>query len=345
MILRKSALLCFRTNNCQCRSISMSLRKLSEEKSSAVGHVAKGNLPSREYFQQLTDRNFIEEQLVRSGRKPFEVMLEKPIVVKHFFISELESEEFKFPEVLAQSDYDQWKKMNEDIAQHLPKPNEVIGADQLNALKKLNLFGYNVPKEFGGQNRSVTELSLASETENQNIAVAITLNAHRLVCETIKQNCTTAQCAKYLPKLASGELIATTAFQEWNSIEQTDFNTRAEYDDEYDEWCLSGLFISKINRVLFRVINCILFSGTKSFVNNATNANLLLVLAQTRVADQQGDMKDSLTLFLVDKSTPGVEIHQEDKKIGLESIPQSTVTFNDVVIPKGKQTKYLRICI
>lgn len=253
MILRKSALLCVRTNICQCRPISMSLRKFSDEKSVAHRMFDKGDLPSRELFQQLTDKSFIEEQLAQSGRKPFEMMLEKPIVVKNFFISEIESEEIKYPEVLAQSDFDMWTQKNEQIAQNLPKPNETIGIDQMNALKKLNLFGYNVPKEFGGQNLSHTEIRLASETENQNITVALALNAHRLVCETIKNNCTKAQCSKYLPKLASGELIATTAFQEWNSLDQSGFNTRAECDDDNDEWCLNGMCTHSINFYVFAI--------------------------------------------------------------------------------------------
>lgn len=342
MILRKSGLLCVRTNIGQCRSISMSWPKSNGEKSSAGQILGKGKLPSREYFQQLTEKSFMEEQFIRSGRKPFEVMLEKPIVVKNFFVSEIESEEIKYPEMLSPSDFDKWKKTNEQISKHLPKPNEFIGNDQLNALKKFNLFGYNVPKEFGGQNCSHTELSVASETENENIAIAIALNGHRLVCETIKQNCTIAQCEKYLPLLASGEFIATTAFQECNSIEQTGFNTRAEYDDDYSEWCLNGMS-AVVCCLWFCLIRWNLFSGTKSFVANAPNANLFLVLAQTIVSDRQGDMKDSLTLFLVDKSMPGIEIHKEDKTIGLNNALQSKVTFNDIVIPKGKQTKYSRM--
>lgn len=55
--------------------------------------------------------------------------------------------------------------------------------------------------------------------------------------------------------------------------------------------------------------------------------------------DRQGDIKDSLTLFLVDKSMPGIEIHEEDKTIGLTNMYQSKVTFNNVLISKGKQTK------
>lgn len=211
-----------------------------------MGPFKAKDLPSRKLFQQLTEKDHLDERLTRSGRKPFELMQEKPIVVKKFFISEIESEEFKYPELLSHNDLDRWKKTNEKISKCLPKPDETIEIDQIDALRKLNLWGYNVPKEFGGQNYTHTELSLANETEIQNIGIAIALNAHRLVCEAITINGNNEQLTKYLPKLANGEFIATTAFQEWNSVEQTGLNTRAEYDEENENWCLNGTIVYRL---------------------------------------------------------------------------------------------------
>lgn len=76
-------------------------------------------------------------------------------------------------------------------------------------------------------------------------------------------------------------------------------------------------------------------AGTKSFVINANGANLFLVLAQTQIRDRLGDAKDSLTLFLVDSSLPGVHIHENDKKIGASNLGQAKVTFKDVILKKG----------
>lgn len=229
MILRRGVLSCVRTHFCRCRSISMSSPKANED---------RRNLPSRKLFIDLTERAYIDEQLSHSGRKPFEVMLEKPIIVKNFFVAELESEEIKYPQVLTKQQLDQRKANNENIAKHLTK--DIVTGDQLDSLKKLHLFGYNVPKEFDGLDYSFTERSLAGEVEAQNIALALALNAHRLVCMAICEHGTNEQCVKYLSKLATGDAIGTVAFQEWNKIEKQGLNTKAEYEEDDEQWVLNG---------------------------------------------------------------------------------------------------------
>ena len=79
-------------------------------------------------------------------------------------------------------------------------------------------------------------------------------------------------------------------------------------------------------------------SGEKNYVINSSQANVLLVFAQTRTRDKLGDSGDSVTAFLVDASDPGVTICANDKTIGCEGLNQSTVKFNDVVVPGGLQT-------
>lgn len=230
MILRRGALLCVRTNYCRCRLISMSPSMTNENRK---------NLPSRELFVNLTERRYIDEQLTRSGRKPFEVMLEKPIVVKNFFISEIESEEMKYPEVLSKQQLDEWKVKNSQIAEQLTK--SINTNEQIASLKQMNLFGYNISNEFGGQNYSYTERALTSEVETQNLAIGLLLNTHRLVCMAISEHGTVKQCKKYLPKLANGDLIGTIAFQESKNLDELELNTKAEYDDDNGQWCLNGI--------------------------------------------------------------------------------------------------------
>lgn len=78
------------------------------------------------------------------------------------------------------------------------------------------------------------------------------------------------------------------------------------------------------------------FVGTKSFVINANVANLFLVLAETQVSDRLGDKNNALTIFLVDSSLPGVNIHPTENKIGLLDSNQARVTFKNVILKKGK---------
>lgn len=77
------------------------------------------------------------------------------------------------------------------------------------------------------------------------------------------------------------------------------------------------------------------FPGTKSFVFNAPKSNLLMVLAETKTSDRKGDMSNSMTIFLVDSSAPGVTIHKKDNTIGCNELYQSKVSFKNVVLQPG----------
>lgn len=56
-------------------------------------------------------------------------------------------------------------------------------------------------------------------------------------------------------------------------------------------------------------------------------------MAKTQVTDRQGDRANTLTIFLVDSSSPGLKVHENDDTIGYAN--QAKVTFRDVLIPDG----------
>lgn len=232
MVLRKVVISCIRTNICGCRSISLSSFRHSE---------GRKHLPSRKLFVDLTEKAYLDEKLSRSGRRPFEVMVEKPIVVKNFFVAAIDGEVVEYPNTIPKDLVDHWQKKSVQISEYFKASVKNNAADfDVDALKKLDVFGYNVPKVFAGQGYSNTYRTLVSENEAQNFAVAHALNAHRLVCFLISEHGTTEQYEKYLPKLAKGEQVGTIAFQEWNRGNQRELNTRAEYDDDDRQWCLNG---------------------------------------------------------------------------------------------------------
>lgn len=236
MISRRNVLTCIRTKiHHQCRLISMSAPKSSDDRK---------QLPSRKLFQDLTEKAYIDEQLTQSGRKPFEAMVEKPIIVKNFFISEIKSEEIIFPQMISMNKFNEWIATNSQIANSLTNINST---NTLDTLKKLNVFGYMIPKMFGGLGCTHTECALAAETETQNVTTSMILNTHRLVSMILCEHGNDEQCKNYLPKLATGQLIGTIAFQEWNEFDAIDCKTRAEYDDDEEQWCLNGIF----DRILF----------------------------------------------------------------------------------------------
>lgn len=242
MILRRGLFPFIHRKLCSCRSISVNAFKLNEDR--------RKNLPSRKLFESLTERKYMEEQLSRSGRRPFEVMVENPIVVKCFFVSNIEDEDIIYPEVVSISEIENWKKTNAKISEYFSKNIKYSGKGfsptVYKAFKKLNLFNYNVPKAFGGQELSYTHQIFRSEIETQNIDAAMALSSHRLFGNAIIEIGTDEQCNELLPKLATGELIGTLAFKEWNNANKVGLNTQAEYDEEEEQWCLNGMYFHTI---------------------------------------------------------------------------------------------------
>lgn len=254
------------------------------------------------------------DEMFNKDRRAIEPLIEDPIVVKKFFISEVDSEQMLYPEVISKDELDRIFQINDDVAEFMDKnvqfDDKGISQSTDEALKQKGMYGYNVPKEFGGYEHTCTETILAGEAESRKIDVAMVLNAHRLVCEAINEYGTGEQRAKYLPSLARGDLIATTAFHEWNRDDIAANQSTAIYDGDKRQWCLNG---------------------TKSFVVNAAKSNLFLITALV----PQSSKTDSLSVFIVDGNLPGISVHKKDETVGFRDVYQASVSFKDVCLSEG----------
>lgn len=77
-------------------------------------------------------------------------------------------------------------------------------------------------------------------------------------------------------------------------------------------------------------------NGKKSFVINAKNADLFLVLAGTKILDKCGDKTDAVTAFLIENDMSGVEIKESEATLGCNGVQQCEITFNNVELGHGK---------
>lgn len=260
------------------------------------------------------------DDLFIKKRYAIQPLIEDPIIVKKFFVSEISGEQMLYPEVLSNHEFERLNRLNKDVSDYVETELQFDGngitANDHDKFKQMGLYGYNVPNEFGGAGYTYTETILASEPEAQNIAAAMIMNAHRLVCYAINEYGIDEQKSKYLSKLASGELVATTAFQEWNKDDIVMSKTVAQYDANQKEWRLNG---------------------KKSFVVNAAKSKLFIVSAMV----PQSGKEDSLSIFLVDGDLPGVTVHKRDITLGHTDVYQSDVSFVDVNLPEGTTDKHL----
>ncbi|XP_037026659.1 acyl-CoA dehydrogenase, short-chain specific-like [Bradysia coprophila] len=155
----------------------------------------------------------------------------------------------------------------------------MIPWEVVDGLRNLDAFGTDVPRDRGGQDYLVTENCLRNESEAVDVNVVRTLNAHRLVTQTLTECGTEAQKAKFLPLLAKGDIFGTVAIIETDLPANGFLNTTAVTSLRGGEWTLNG---------------------KKSFVINGKSADLFLVLAGTKILDKVGDKVDSITAFLIE---------------------------------------------
>ncbi|NQV21104.1 MAG: acyl-CoA dehydrogenase family protein, partial [Rhodospirillales bacterium] len=119
---------------------------------------------------------------------------------------------------------------------------------------------------------------------------------------------TDAQKEKYLPRLATGELISSFALTEPEAgSDAGSLRTMARKDgDDY-------------------VLN-----GTKRFITNAMFADVFTVMARTD-PDQPG--AKGVSSFLVDRDTPGLTVGKSERKMGQQGAHISDVIFDDCRVP------------
>jgi len=135
---------------------------------------------------------------------------------------------------------------------------------------------------------------------------------------------TTEQKQKYLPKLASGEMISSFALTEPSSgSDSAALKTRAEKQGDH-----------------------YILNGSKRFITNAPHAGLFTVYART---DQSKPGANGISAFLVERDSPGLSLGAIDKKMGQSGSVTCDVIFENCRIPAsallGKENQGFKIAM
>jgi len=181
-------------------------------------------------------------------------------------------------------------------------------AELVKRLGEQDLMGISVPEEFGGLGLSTrTQLIAIEEVARTDAALASIYTAHYLGLEPILVGGTEEQKSRWLPRLASGELLAGFALTEPDAgSDIASMRTTARRED--DGWHLSG---------------------SKTYISNAKEADLVVAFAKT---DPSAGFR-GITAFVLPQGTPGVSYSEPQDKLGIRSAPTYTVYLDDVVLP------------
>src|SRR5213083_328783 len=176
-------------------------------------------------------------------------------------------------------------------------------------LGPLGFVGVLVPEEYGGAGLDYVSYALIVEEVNRGDAsVGITMWAHNSLCTNhVNLFASPEQKAKWLPRLASGEVLGAWGLTEPGSgSDAAALITRAERrGGEY-------------------VLN-----WSKAFITNASVGQTAVVMART---DPTKGAK-GISAFVLEKGTPGFRAGTPYRKLGLHASDTAELIFEDARVP------------
>ena len=216
------------------------------------------------------------------------------------------------------------EKRLKDIAEKLDA--EATMPDELLAeTGELGYFGLLAPDQYGGLEVDTLSYGLVIEEISRKCAgLAITASVHNsLATQAIDIYGTDEQKEKYLPKLASGEIIGSYSLSEPNSgTDAGSLKTTAVLDGDH-----------------------YILNGTKSWVTSAKWAKIFLVFVLTNPeAGSKG-----ISCLLIEPGTEGMSLGAPEKKMGLKCSDTRELSFIDAKVPKanllGEENKGFKIAL
>lgn len=181
--------------------------------------------------------------------------------------------------------------------------------EQINKIKELGLMGIMVPEEYGGFNASKKSYVITIEEISKwcaTTALVYFTQTHGLLPVCLFGN--EEQKMKYLPRVASGEILTAFAVTEPNA----------------------GSDIVNMRTTAKRVDGGYVLNGNKIFITTGDKADLITVFAMTdRSKKYQG-----MSAFLVEKSNPGLKVGTIEKKMGVRGSSTAELFFDDCFVPE-----------
>jgi acyl-CoA dehydrogenase len=209
----------------------------------------------------------------------------------------------------------------------VPREQEIVDRDQVpddlrDQAKKMGLFGYAIPQEWGGLGLNLMQdVELAMELGYSSLALRSMFGTNNGIAGQVLVGFgTDEQKARWLEAMASGDVVASFALTEPGAGSNPaglktkavrDKSARGEKARDEKGWVISG---------------------QKRFITNAPVADLFVVFARTRPADDNGP---GIAVFLVPADTAGVEVGAKDAKMGQEGAWTADVSFTDVRVGTG----------
>jgi acyl-CoA dehydrogenase len=195
-------------------------------------------------------------------------------------------------------------------AEDIVAETDEIPEELVRDMKAIGLFGLTIPESYGGLGLTMEEESLVMFEMGKTSPAFRSLfgTTVGIGSQGILMDGSAEQKEKYLPRLATGEIIASFALTEPEAgSDAASLRTSAVRDgDNY-------------------IVN-----GTKRFITNAPHAGIFTLMARTNPQDKGAG---GVSAFIVEAGTPGITIGKHDRKMGHRGSHTADVIFENCRVP------------
>jgi alkylation response protein AidB-like acyl-CoA dehydrogenase len=192
----------------------------------------------------------------------------------------------------------------------------------------MGLLQLRLPEEYGGPGANLTTVCVAAE-EIARVSEAIALisgqNGIGLIMPLLHSG-TEEQRRRFFPEVAKGRLLTAVAITEPQAGSDVGgMRTRARRDGN----------------------SAYVLNGQKCFITFGAVADYVTVFAKTGEGDAHGT--HDITAFIVDSKSPGFSVGKNERKMGLNGVPDASLYFDNVRVPVenriGEEGDGFRICM
>jgi len=192
--------------------------------------------------------------------------------------------------------------MEWDESQHFP-------VEVFKKAGELGFMGVLVPEELGGSGLSYFEyVTIIDEISQIDPSIGLSIAAHNSLCTNhILSFGNEEQKKRWIPKLASGEVIGAWGLTEHNTgSDAGSMSTTAVRDG--DDWIVNG---------------------AKNFITHAISGDIAVVMTRT---GEKGE-KNNATAFVFEKGMEGFSSGKKENKLGMRASETAELVFDNVRVP------------
>jgi alkylation response protein AidB-like acyl-CoA dehydrogenase len=189
----------------------------------------------------------------------------------------------------------------------LEQHKEGLMAQMLKKAGEIGLLGGAIPEAYGGSGLDKVSATVLAEKLSGYASFAVSHGGHAGIGTIpIVYFGTEAQKQKYLPKIASGELLSCYCLSEPQAgSDALAARTRAVLSPDGKNWILNG---------------------QKMWITNGGFADLYIVFAKID--------GEKFSCFIVERNTPGFSVGAEEKKMGIRGSSTVPIFFENAPVPK-----------